>query len=105
MSGIMVALVVFSVLIALGLGTVAGLFIRNLSAGKRLTQAEQEAAQVLERAESQQKSLLLEAKEESMRLRSSADLHSRRAHSRSIDGSRRSVRQRPVHRARFVACS
>jgi ribonuclease Y len=77
MSGIMVALVVFSVLIALGLGTVAGLFIRKLSVGKRLAQAEQEAAQVLERAESQQKSLLLEAKEESMRLRSSAESEAR----------------------------
>ena len=80
MSGVAIALLIFSVLVALGVGTVVGLFIRKLAVGKRLAEAEQEAAQALERAESQQKTLLLEAKEEALRLRSTAESEARDRH-------------------------
>ena len=74
MSGIALVLTLLvSVLAALGLGTVAGLLVRRNLVGRQVEEAEHRAALLLEEAEQRQKALGLEAKEEALRLRSSAE--------------------------------
>jgi ribonuclease Y len=73
-SGITLALIiVFSVLAALGIGTVVGVFYRRILGGRRLTEAEAQAVRIQGEAEQQKKAALLEAKEEALRLRSGAE--------------------------------
>lgn len=73
-SGITLALIiVISVLAALGVGTVVGVFYRRMLGGRRLTEAEAQAVRIQEEAEQQKKTALLEAKEEALQLRSSAE--------------------------------
>ena len=68
MSGIALVLTLFfSVLAALGLGTVAGFYILSVVRERRLAGAQSQVAQILDEAEQQKKAALLEAKEEALR--------------------------------------
>ena len=73
--------VILAVLAALGFGGAAGYYLRNLIVGKRLQSSETKAIQLLEEAEENRKQLLLDAKEEALKVRTSADqeLRERRA--------------------------
>jgi ribonuclease Y len=80
-SATLVATVVFlAVLAALGVGAVVGFLIRGTVVGRRLSQAREQAAQIVQEAERQKQALLLDAKEEALRARSAAeaDLRERR---------------------------
>ena len=74
-------LVVLAVLAGLGLGGVAGFYVRATVIGRRAKQASGEASQILDEAEEQRKEILLEAKDEALKTRTSveADLRERRA--------------------------
>jgi len=73
-SGITLALIlVISVLVALGAGTLIGVFYRKILGGRHLTEAEAKAALISDQAEQEKKSLLLDAKEEAIQVRSSAE--------------------------------
>ncbi|MQF48785.1 ribonuclease Y [SAR202 cluster bacterium AC-647-N09_OGT_505m] len=76
-----VLIIVLAVLIALGIGGATGFFIRASIVGRRAKHASEEAARVLEEAEDQRKRAVLEAKEEALSIRTSAeaDLRERRS--------------------------
>lgn len=74
MSGITLALIlVISVLVALGAGTLIGVFYRKILGGRHLTEAEAKAALIVDQAEQEKKTVLLDAKEEAIQVRSSAE--------------------------------
>ena len=62
-----------AVLVGLGLGALGGYFGRRLLSGKRYRSAEQEAARLLDDAREKERSLLLEAKEEGLTIRSAGE--------------------------------
>ncbi|MBI2936359.1 MAG: ribonuclease Y [Chloroflexi bacterium] len=72
---------ILAVLAALGVGTGVGLLIQGRLVAGGLSRAKGQADQVLQEAEAQKRALLLEAKEESLKLRSAveAELKERRA--------------------------
>ena len=74
-------IIVLAVLVALGIGTATGFFFRASILGKRMKDAGEEASRILGEAEEQRKRALLEAKEEALGLRTSAeaDLRDRRS--------------------------
>ena len=64
---------VLAVLIGLGLGAFAGFLGRKLVSRSRLTAAEQEVSRKLEAAEEEQRRLILEGKEQALKLQSERD--------------------------------
>ena len=64
---------VLAVLIGLSLGAVAGFLGRKLVSRSRLTTAEQEVSRILEVAEEEQRRLILEGKEQALKLQSDRD--------------------------------
>jgi len=84
-----VTLVVLTVLVALGIGAGCGYFLRTILTQKGVTQARQSASIIIQEAEQQKKRLALEAKEESLKFRSSAE--------EEIRDRRNEVRRREQH--------
>ncbi len=78
---------ILAVLSGLLVGGVGGYVVRRLIAGSRYKSAVDEAAHVLDEAEEKQRSLLLEAKEEAIRIRSSgeAELKDRRSEQQRVE--------------------
>ena len=74
-------IIVLAVLVALGIGGVTGFFFRASIFGKRVKDAGEEASRIVAEAEEQRKRALLEAKEEALSMRTSAeaDLRERRS--------------------------
>ena len=70
---IWIVILLLSVLAALGLGAMVTFWTRKAFLGKRLQESEQKAQQVLENAERQKATMLLEAKEETLQARTAAD--------------------------------
>ena len=68
-------------ILAAGAGAAAGFVLRGMRASQRMKQAEEKAALIIEKAYSQQKDLILQAKDEQVRL--------------AARGRRRSPRQAP----------
>jgi ribonuclease Y len=60
-------------ILAAGVGAAAGFVVRGMRASQRMKQAEQKAALIVEKAYSQQKDLILEAKDEKLRLQREAE--------------------------------
>jgi ribonuclease Y len=60
-------------MVAVGAGVAAGFVLRGIRASHRMKQAEEKAALIVERAYSQQKDLILEAKDEKLRLQREAE--------------------------------
>jgi ribonucrease Y len=60
-------------ILAAGAGAAAGFIVRGMRASQRMKQAEQKAALIVEKAYSQQKDLILEAKDEKLRLQREAE--------------------------------
>ena len=74
-------------LVALGIGFAAGYIPRRRTDGTSLQQAEEQASRILAEAETRQKELLLEAKEENLRLRHTldAEIRERRAEAARVE--------------------
>ncbi|MFH1560737.1 MAG: ribonuclease Y [Chloroflexota bacterium] len=74
-------IIVLAVLGGLGVGGATGFFFRASVFGRRVKHAEEEVSRMLEEAEEQRKATLLEAKEEALNIRTSAeaDLRERRS--------------------------
>lgn len=91
--------IVLAVLIALGIGVGTGFFFRDSVLGRRVRHAGEEASRMLEAAEEQQKRTLLEAKEEALNIRTSAegDLRERRSELQSQE-RRTATREENVER-------
>lgn len=68
-----IVILLAAVLAALGAGGVAGFYGNFLKVGKQLQEAKEESTNILNRAEGERKSLILEAKEEALRIRSGAE--------------------------------
>ncbi|MBI4308123.1 MAG: ribonuclease Y [Chloroflexi bacterium] len=68
---------VLAVLAALAIGVVAGLFVRGRVLGKKLQAAKTEAGRVVEEAQNRKKEILLEAKDEGLRIKQAAEQESR----------------------------
>jgi len=60
-------------ILAVGAGAAAGFVVRGMRASQRMKQAEEKAALIVEKAYSQQKDLILEAKDEKLRLQREAE--------------------------------
>ncbi len=60
-------------ILALGAGAAAGFIVRGMRATQRMKQAEEKAALIVEKAYNQQKDLILEAKDEKLRLQREAE--------------------------------
>jgi ribonuclease Y len=60
-------------ILAAGAGAAAGFIVRGMRASQRMKQAEEKAALIVEKAYSQQKDLILEAKDEKLRLQREAE--------------------------------
>ena len=74
---LIIPIVLFTILI----GVVIGFFTRNLIVARRMRQTKEEAAKILEDAYTKQKEILLEAKEDSLKIKSDveSEIRSRRA--------------------------
>ena len=72
-SVVWIVILLLSVLAALGLGAMVTFWTRSAFLGKRLQESEQKAQQVLETADRQKATMLLEAKEETLQARTAAD--------------------------------
>lgn len=83
----MLAIAVIVGLVGLLVGAGAGFMVRRRAEGTSLQQAEEQASRILTEAETRQKELLLEAKEETLSLRNSleAELKERRTESARIE--------------------
>ncbi len=83
----MLAIAVIVGLVGLLAGTGAGFMVRRRAEGTSLQQAEERASRILAEAETRQKELLLEAKEETLSLRNSleAELKERRTEAARIE--------------------
>jgi len=66
-------ILLLAVITALGGGAVAGYFLQQNISSKRNDRARTEAADILEEAEKQQKDIVLQAKEEAFKIRSSSE--------------------------------
>ena len=82
-------MVAITVLLGLGLGVLAGYFGRKFFSAKRYREAEQEASLLLESAKGKERTILLEAKEEALKMRFSAESESRRRRTELQDLERR----------------
>ena len=60
-------------LVAVAAGAAAGFILRGMRASQRMRQAEEKAPLIIEKAYSQQKDLILEAKDEKLRLQREAE--------------------------------
>ncbi len=60
-------------IVAVGAGAAAGFIVRGMRATQRMKQAEEKAALIVEKAYNQQKDLILEAKDEKLRLQREAE--------------------------------
>jgi ribonucrease Y len=60
-------------ILAAGAGAAAGFIVRGMRASQRMKQAEEKAALIIEKAYNQQKDLILEAKDEKLRLQREAE--------------------------------
>ena len=89
MKDVDVLVIVLAVLAALGIGGVTGFFARASVIGKGVRRAGEEASRIVEEAEEQRKSALLEAKEEALRLRTSAETELRERRSELQRAERR----------------
>ena len=76
-------------LVGLLVGAGAGYLARRRSVGTELLHAEEQASRILAEAESSQKVLLLEAKEETLRLRSAAETEIRERRAESVRADQR----------------
>ena len=85
----MLAIAIIVGLVCLLAGAGAGYIARRRSVGTELQQAEEQASRILVEAESRQKELLLEAKEETLRLRTTleAEVRERRAESHASNNA------------------
>jgi ribonuclease Y len=94
-----IVILILAVLVALVIGGTSGLYLRKTFIGKGIQTALQEKANVLEAAEEEKKRLLLQAKEESFKIRSSAEaeLKERRAEVNRLE-SRVSNREEGLER-------
>ena len=72
-----ILILLIAVIAALGGGAAAGYFLQRNISSKRYDRANQEATRVLEEAEKQKKDVILEAKEEVVKIRSSAEAESK----------------------------
>lgn len=83
----MLAIAIIVGLVGLLVGAGAGYMVRRNTVGTSLQQAEEQASRILAEAESRQKELLLEAKEENLRLRNSleAELKERRTEVQRVE--------------------
>ena len=74
-------------LVGIGIGAAVGFNIRRRSDGTSLQQAEEQANRILAEAETRQKELLLEAKEENLKLRNDleAEIRERRAETARVE--------------------
>ena len=70
-------IIAVTVLIGLGIGVLGGYVGRRLLSGRRHEAAKDQATLVLEEAREKHRSLLLEAKEEALKVRSAAESESR----------------------------
>ena len=68
-----IVILLAAVLAALGVGGEAGFYGNFLKVGKQLQEAKEESTNILNRAEGERKRLILEAKEEALRIRSGAE--------------------------------
>ena len=66
-------IIVLAVLAAFGVGTVAGYFLRYTIVGRQRRAAEEQARRILAEAEEKRRQAVLEAREESLRIRSSTE--------------------------------
>ncbi len=82
---------IIAVLGGLIVGVVGGLWGRRLISGSQLAAAESDASRVLEDAKEQQRALLIEAKEESLKLRSTGENELRERRSEQQRNERRVV--------------
>ena len=80
---------ILAVLVGLGSGAIGGIFGQRLLTGKRRNAAEQEASQIIAKASEQQRSVLLEAKEEALRIQSERDAEYRERRSEFQRNERR----------------
>ncbi|MBI2908824.1 MAG: ribonuclease Y [Chloroflexi bacterium] len=83
LEGVLVAIV------ALALGGVGGYFGRQVIIGRRVRAAQRDAARILSEATTKQKEILLEAKEEAIKMRASAEAESRERRSEAQRQERR----------------
>ena len=60
-------------ILAAGAGAAAGFVVRGMRASQRMKQAQEKAALIIEKAYNQQKDLILEAKDEKLRLQREAE--------------------------------
>ena len=88
-----VTVVLLVVLAALGLGGGSGYILRTVWIQKGVTSARQSASGILQEAEEQQKRLVLEAKEEALRLRSTAE-EDLRSHRSELQGRQSELQSR-----------
>jgi ribonuclease Y len=84
-------IIVLAVLIALGIGGAAGFFFRASIVGKRAKHAGEGASRIIEEAEEQRKAVLLEAKEDALGMRTSAEAELRERRSELQRQERRSA--------------
>ena len=84
-------IIVLAVLVALGIGGTAGFFFRASIVGKRAKHAGEEASWIIEEAEEQRKAVLLEAKEDALGMRTSAEAELRERRSEFQQQERRSA--------------
>ncbi|MFH1486474.1 MAG: ribonuclease Y [Chloroflexota bacterium] len=76
-------------IVALAIGAAGGYFGRQVIVNRRLRSAQRDAAKILTDATTKQKEILLEAKEEAMKIRSAAEAESRERRSESQRQERR----------------
>ena len=82
-----VTIAIIAVLIGLVIGVSGGYLGRRIVSGKKYAAAQTEAAHILEESRDQQRTILLEAKEEAIKVRSDAesDLKERRSEAHRIE--------------------
>ena len=86
-------IVLLTALVALGIGGLAGYYLRNRISANRVASAEAEARRILREAEEERRRQLLEAKEEALQLRSKAEAEIRQQR-REIQALERRLLQR-----------
>ena len=78
MSGVLwVAILLLSALASLGIGVTVGFYVRPTALGRQRSLAELQIKQIVQEAENNRATILLEVKEESIRLRSETDIEIR----------------------------
>ncbi len=98
-----IVILLLSVLAALGLGAMVTFWSRNAFLGKRLQESETKATQVLDDAERQKATLLLEAKEETLKARTAIEQEVRERRSEVQQQERRLANREENLERRFGA--